>query len=63
MLGAKLPEKAIKIGASAIFFVFGIFSMYEGGSRFALFIWAIALAIVALTGYIFLRKPGIKGVV
>jgi len=57
MLGAKLPEKAIKIGASGIFFLFGIFSMYEGGSKFALFIWGIAVAIVALTGYFFLRKP------
>ena len=57
MLGARLPEKAIKIGASAIFFLFGIFSMYEGGSGFAIFIWAIAAALIALTGYIFLREP------
>jgi len=55
LLGAKLPEKAIKIGASAIFFVFGILSMYEGGSRFALFIWAIAAVIITITGYIFLQ--------
>jgi putative Ca2+/H+ antiporter (TMEM165/GDT1 family) len=60
MLGARLPEKAIKIGASSIFFVFGIFSMYDGGSRFSLFIWAVASVMIALTGFIFLRKPGIK---
>ena len=60
MLGAKLPEKAIKIGASAIFFLFGIFGMYEGGSKFAFYIWGIASVIIALTGYIFLRNTGVS---
>ena len=60
MLGAKLPEKAIKIGASAIFFLFGIFGMFEGGSKFARSIWGIAIAIIVLTGYIFLRNTGIR---
>ena len=57
MLGAKLPENIIKIGAAVIFFLFGIFSMIEGGSHFAASYWAVAAALIALTGYIFLRKP------
>ncbi|NTU45327.1 MAG: TMEM165/GDT1 family protein [Chlorobiaceae bacterium] len=57
MLGTRLPEKAIKIGASVIFFLFGIISMIDGGSRFGLIIWAVSALLIALTGYIFLRKP------
>ena len=55
MLGAKLPEKVITIGASIIFFLFGIFSMYEGGATFSLPIWLAALSVIAVLGYIFLR--------
>jgi putative Ca2+/H+ antiporter (TMEM165/GDT1 family) len=62
MLGARLPEKTIKIGASVIFFLFGIISMIDGGLRFGLAIWAAAAASIALTGYIFLRKPATKAV-
>jgi Ca2+/H+ antiporter, TMEM165/GDT1 family len=57
MLHAKLPEKAIKIGASLIFFCFGIYSMYEGGASFGLAIWSAAALLIAATGYYFLRKP------
>ncbi|NTV05329.1 MAG: TMEM165/GDT1 family protein [Chlorobiaceae bacterium] len=57
MLGARLPENIIKIGAAVIFFLFGMFSMFEGGSGFALPIWCTAGALIILTGYIFLRKP------
>jgi putative Ca2+/H+ antiporter (TMEM165/GDT1 family) len=57
MLGARLPEKIIKIGAAVIFFLFGIFGMYEGGSHFPALYWGVAAALIALTGYIFLRQP------
>jgi putative Ca2+/H+ antiporter (TMEM165/GDT1 family) len=57
MLGAKLPEKAVKIGAGLIFFVFGAVNMYEGGRTFGLLIWGISAAAIALTGFLFLRKP------
>ncbi|NTW69305.1 MAG: TMEM165/GDT1 family protein [Chlorobiaceae bacterium] len=57
MLGTRLPEKTIKIGASVIFFLFGIISMIDGGSHFSLIIWAGSALIIGLTGYIFLRKP------
>ncbi|MEI6758424.1 MAG: TMEM165/GDT1 family protein [Chlorobium sp.] len=56
MLGARLPENIIKIGAAIIFFLFGIFSMYEGGLHFAPYVWGIAAVLIALTGFIFMRK-------
>ena len=56
MLGSKLPENIIKIGAAIIFFLFGVFSMYEGGVNFPLYYWGIAGVIIAVLGYIFLRK-------
>jgi len=41
-----------------IFFLFGLYSMYEGGSAFPLSVWAAALGLTALTGWLFLhRKP------
>jgi len=57
MLGSKLPENIIKIGATIIFFLFGVFSMYEGGVHFPLYYWGIAGVLIAVLGYIFLRKP------
>lgn len=59
MLGKNLPEKAIGYGASVIFFGFGAWNMYEGGAKFSLGIWAVALAVITATGFLFLRrKPG-----
>jgi putative Ca2+/H+ antiporter (TMEM165/GDT1 family) len=29
-LGKRLPERAVKIGAAAIFLAFGLFSLYQG---------------------------------
>ncbi|NTW10501.1 MAG: TMEM165/GDT1 family protein, partial [Chlorobiaceae bacterium] len=55
MLHAKLPENAIKIGAAIIFFLFGVYGMYEGGSSFGMAIWIIAVTLIAITGYLFLR--------
>lgn len=57
MLGKKLPENIVKVGAGVVFFAFGALSMYEGGADFDLSIWALALCIVAVSGYLFLRKP------
>lgn len=56
MLGKKLPEKSIKVGASLIFFAFGALSMYQGGADFDLVVWAVALFFIALSGYVFLGK-------
>ncbi|MCG8342632.1 MAG: TMEM165/GDT1 family protein [Chlorobiales bacterium] len=57
VLGKKLPENIVKIGAAIIFFAFGAFSMYEGGADFDFMLWAAALCLIGLSGYLFLRKP------
>jgi putative Ca2+/H+ antiporter (TMEM165/GDT1 family) len=58
MLGARLPEKTVKIGAAVIFFTFGAINMYQGGKLFSLIFWAVGAAAVLLSGFLFLfRKP------
>jgi len=63
LLGARLPEKAVKIGAAVIFFGFGIYSMIEGGLKLPYYAWIGAGVVVFLLLFIFLRnelKPGRK---
>jgi putative Ca2+/H+ antiporter (TMEM165/GDT1 family) len=55
VMGTRLPEKAIRIGAAFIFFSFGIVGMFQGGGKFPLYIWAIGIVIVAILGFLFLR--------
>ena len=43
ILGTKLPEKAIKIGAAIIFFGFGLFSGIQGAMNLPPYAWAIGL--------------------
>jgi putative Ca2+/H+ antiporter (TMEM165/GDT1 family) len=33
VLGARLPERLVKIGASVIFFGFGVLNMIQGGIK------------------------------
>ncbi|NTU52886.1 MAG: TMEM165/GDT1 family protein [Chlorobiaceae bacterium] len=62
MLGKNLPEKAIRIGASVIFFLFGAWWMYQGGVKFSLLIWLSAMLVLALTALFFFRDQiGKKG--
>ena len=56
MLGTRLPEKAISIGAAVIFFAFGAWNMYKGGMNFNPLIWGVAILFIALFGFLFLRK-------
>ncbi len=56
VLGAKLPERLIKIGASIIFFGFGIFSMVDGGRKLPLYAWAGGIIIIWVLFFIFFRK-------
>lgn len=56
-LGKNLPENIVKIVAAVFFFVFGALSMYRGGAAFDVGLWFAALCIIALSGYLFLRKP------
>jgi putative Ca2+/H+ antiporter (TMEM165/GDT1 family) len=46
ILGAKLPEKAIKIGAAFIFFSFGIWKAIEGGIKLPPYAWAVGGVVV-----------------
>lgn len=48
VLGAKLPERPVKIGAAAIFFGFGIFSCVQGAIRLPAYSWAICALVTAL---------------
>jgi putative Ca2+/H+ antiporter (TMEM165/GDT1 family) len=56
ILGAKLPEKTVKIGASVIFFGFGIFSMIQGGLKLPYFAWIGGGLAVMILAYFFLRS-------
>lgn len=46
-LGAKLPERAVKIGASVIFFGFGIYGMITSGSHLPHLAWWIGAGLTA----------------
>ncbi|MBN1279820.1 MAG: TMEM165/GDT1 family protein [Chlorobium sp.] len=56
MLGKRLPEKAIQNGAALVFFVFGAFSMYQGGAAFPLHIWGAAIVSLLVAGWFFFGK-------
>ncbi|KUL20350.1 TMEM165/GDT1 family protein [Chlorobium limicola] len=60
MLGKRLPEKTIQTGAAIIFFLFGAFSMFRGGAAFPISTWGVALVVITIVGFIFLRKPKTK---
>jgi len=61
VLGARLPEKAVRIGAAMIFLGYGAFSIINEGRRLPLAAWAVAGVSIALLAYIFLR-PRPKGI-
>ncbi len=56
VLGAKLPERLIKVGASLIFFGFGIFSMVDGGLKLPYYAWVGGVVIILILLLIFFRK-------
>jgi len=55
LLGARLPERAVKIGASLIFFSFGLVSAVQGGRSLHPALWVAGAGCLALVGYFFLR--------
>jgi putative Ca2+/H+ antiporter (TMEM165/GDT1 family) len=55
LLGKNLPEKAISIGASLVFFLFGAWWMYKGGSKLSLTIWCFGLLVLAGSALFFFR--------
>lgn len=55
MMGKNLPEKAVSTGAAIVFFLFGSYWMYLGGSQFALTIWGGALLVLVAAALFFFR--------
>ncbi len=55
LLGTKLPEKLVKIGAGVIFLGFGVFSIFQGGLKLPFYAWIIAVLFIGVLAGIFLR--------
>lgn len=53
VLGARLPERAVKIGAAIIFFAFGIWGCIQGGMHLPPLYWGIAPVTVAALSFLF----------
>lgn len=58
-LGSRLPERAIKIGAAVIFFLFGLFSVYQGAVKLPKIAWLGGLLLVLVMTWAAFR-PGMK---
>lgn len=56
VLGARLPERAVKIGAAIIFFAFGAWGTFDGGIHLPPTAWAGGAAAIMLFSFIFFRK-------
>ena len=58
MLGKKLPERAVKIGAAFIFLGFGIFNGYEGAVKAPISAIAVAslITLASIIGFLFLIR-------
>ncbi len=55
-LGARLPEKAIKIGAAVIFFAFGVWSAVEGGVSLPRYAWVLGALSVPLSYFVMFHR-------
>lgn len=55
VLGTKLPERAVKIGAAVIFFGFGLWSGVQGSLQLPVYAWVIGAALVAVMVSWYLR--------
>ncbi len=54
-LGARLPERPIKIGAACVFFAFGLFGAISGGLKLPLAAWAIGAFLLAAFAHVLYR--------
>jgi putative Ca2+/H+ antiporter (TMEM165/GDT1 family) len=59
-MGARLPERAVKIGAAIIFFAFGIWGGIQGGMHLPPVYWGIGPVTVAALSILFFFKKGGK---
>ena len=55
LLGTRLPERAVKIGAALIFFAFGLFSAAQGAGELPPAAWAAAAFVLGAMVLLFLR--------
>ncbi len=55
ILGHRLPERAVKVGAAVLFFIFGIYSLVEGASRLTPVAWAVGTLILIVLAFLTLR--------
>lgn len=55
LMGASLPERAVKTGAAVIFFIFGVYSGLQGARELPPYAWGIAVAAIAVMLGISLR--------
>ena len=56
ILGTRLPERTVKIGAACIFFAFGIWSAVKGGMRLSPAVWPAAFAVIGAVALLFFRR-------
>ncbi|MGE5508908.1 MAG: TMEM165/GDT1 family protein [Chitinophagales bacterium] len=54
-LGTRLPERAIKVGASLVFFGFGAWSMIQCGLKLPGWAWGLASPLVVVLLWVFLH--------
>lgn len=55
VLGTRLPERMVKIGAACIFFAFGIFSVVRWRIGIPPMAWGVGLAVLAALAFFFFR--------
>ena len=57
LLGARLPERLVKLGAACIFFAFGLFGAVRGGTDLPPLAWVLGAFAMAALAFVFFRKP------
>lgn len=61
ILGARLPEKVVKISAAVIFFGFGIIGMIQGAIKLPHYAWILGMIMIAALAlaFVFFRKTAL----
>lgn len=62
VMGARLPERAVKIGAACIFFVFGVYSMFAVRQAMPVFAWPAGCVVLGVLAFIFFRRSSPAGI-
>ena len=60
IMGAKLPERLVKMIAACIFFAFGLFSSVQGGMHLPAAAWIGGAITVAAIAHLVFRKPAAR---